>query len=266
MRRYFLIWAGIFSMAQVAKAQEHYELILDENFNSHKPDTIIWSDRFAWGRCIIPNEANQYFTAGNSLKFGDSTLKLELRHEKILALVDSNQIANKILQDGKPNLRRFEYSVGLVRSKRNFLYGKFEMRCKLPKGKGTWPAFWLLGQDGEIDIFEKPWKFHRQITTNYHYDSAGIKKEDFRFTQFGDKDEFSKAFHVFTFEWWHDSLKWFIDGIMIRAESHTFRNPMEVIVNIAAARDDFWGYTPRRKKWKADLEIDYIKVWKLLQD
>jgi beta-glucanase (GH16 family) len=53
------------------------------------------------------------------------------------------------------------YSSRLV-SKKSFRYGTFEMRAQLPRGRGTWPAFWLLSakkplnwpNDGEIDIME----------------------------------------------------------------------------------------------------------------
>ena len=54
------------------------------------------------------------------------------------------------------------YSSSRLKSKNSFRYGTFKMRAKLPRGRGTWPAFWMLAdnipfkwpRDGEIDIME----------------------------------------------------------------------------------------------------------------
>ena len=63
----------------------------------------------------------------------------------------------------KENYGGKSYTSARLSSKRTFKYGVFEMRARLPQGKGTWPAFWLLAgpknnwkwpDDGEIDIME----------------------------------------------------------------------------------------------------------------
>jgi beta-glucanase (GH16 family) len=62
--------------------------------------------------------------------------------------------------------------------KKSMLYGKIEVRAKLPTGKGTWPAIWMLGnsiregsgwpQCGEIDIMENVGYNPRVIHANIH--------------------------------------------------------------------------------------------------
>ena len=63
----------------------------------------------------------------------------------------------------KENFAGQPYTSARLSSKQTFRYGVFEMRARLPRGKGTWPAFWLLAgpknnwkwpDDGEIDIME----------------------------------------------------------------------------------------------------------------
>src|SRR5258708_18716296 len=54
----------------------------------------------------------------------------------------------------------FNYASGVITTYQKFsqLYGYFEIRARLPKGKGLWPAFWMLDNQTvwppEIDAFE----------------------------------------------------------------------------------------------------------------
>ena len=67
-----------------------------------------------------------------------------------------------IIEARKENRDRARFTSARLISKRSFRYGVFEMRAKLPFGRGSWPAFWLLADnrplswpnDGEIDIME----------------------------------------------------------------------------------------------------------------
>jgi beta-glucanase (GH16 family) len=251
---FFIFFQQLFS-------QENFELLNYENFKARQIDSLVWMNKFPWGRTVL-GLGKEYYTDGKNFIFRDSMLTINLRRANIKVLVDSSKAASQIMDDGKPNLRLFQYTSGMLCSKEKFLYGKFEMKCRLTKGRGTWPAFWLWGGD-EIDIFEKPWKFHRSITTNYHYDSAGIKKQDFRFHHFPGRNAFSKKFHVFTLEWFPDSICWYIDNQLIRKQYHGNNKSMYLIVSLGAAKDKFWGHAPQRRRWNTSMEINYIKIWRL---
>ena len=130
---------------------------LEEYFQIY--DNLAWSDEFSgtelsvssgwssngknWGYDTSQrnNELQQYTQGGNHI-VSDGTLKLECRRE-------SSGVKS--------------FTSGSIQSKNKvaFMYGRCEIRAKLTKQKGTWPAFWLMGQSGnwpncgELDVFEQ---------------------------------------------------------------------------------------------------------------
>lgn len=93
-----------------------------------------------------------------------------------------------------------------------FTYGRFEVRCRIPKGAGLWPAFWAFGGETEIDVFEfcgeKPRFFkgalHRWGKPRF---SNSDKKK---------MDDLSRDFHVYAVEWERDGISWFVDGELVQ--------------------------------------------------
>ena len=246
-------------------AQKKFELLWQDNFDEEKIDSNRWSNCYSWGRTIVTNHEQQYYTPGNNFKIIHDVLTIEARQQRIVAKVNEHASSNKLLEDSIANTRTFNYTSGMLRSNEKFSAGKFEIRCKMPAGEGTWPALWLYGGNcGEIDIFEKPWNLHR-LTTNLHYDSAGVKKSTFQFSSSALHINPDKGFHTYSIEWTEDEINWFVDGIPIRSERHSYTScPMELIINLALANDNFWGHTHGKLKKKSSLKIDYVRVWKLV--
>jgi beta-glucanase (GH16 family) len=263
--KYRLLSIIVLISAYHLKAQQEFELLWQENFDSTQIDYSRWSNSYSWGRTITTNKELEYYTDGENFELKDGYLIIEPRRQKTKARVDPSAPANKKMEDSLLNERFFNYTSGLLRSREKYLYGKFEIRCKLPAGNGTWPAFWLYGGDcGEIDVFEKPWIFHYSITNNLHYDSAGIKRSDFCVTPLKDPINIRQGFHTYSIEWTPDKITWFIDDRPLRIATYHFADcPMELIFNLALANDDFWGHTHGRISKKSNFEIDYVKVWKL---
>jgi beta-glucanase (GH16 family) len=118
----------------------------------------------------------------------------------------------------------FYYSTSEVATKENFGHGKFEISCKLPKGKGLGTAFWIWQQQqqSEIDIFEfqnennivgkysakKLSKIHCMNLHNDYYNN-GVN-EDCPTHYSG--PEFSEQFHTFTVIWTPHLVEWYLDG------------------------------------------------------
>ena len=112
---------------------------------------LVWSDEFNCNGLPDPskwtvvnggggfgNHEAQYYT-GSNLKVNDGFLTIQARKQR-----EGNEM----------------YTSGKITSKVDFTYGIFEMRAKIPQGRGTWAAFWLLNPDnwplnGEIDIMGK---------------------------------------------------------------------------------------------------------------
>ena len=162
---------------------------------------------------------------------------------------------------------------GLMHTKNSFnqRYGKFEMRAKIPKGKGMWPAFWLLPQSGEwppeIDVMEiwanplgsTPTDAGETSTTLHWKNNSGEHKFEGRTHRV---DDFSKEFHTFAVEWREDVIVMLVDGVERGriTGSHVPRVPAYLIANLAVGSD--WGGHPDATTPSgSELEIDYIRVW-----
>jgi beta-glucanase (GH16 family) len=246
------------------QAQNNFRLIVNENFDTDSINYNLWSDKYGWGRSIPSNNDISLNTAGQNFLLKKGILTITARMDSITALIDSTSAANRVMEDGKPNLRIVQATTGLLRAKQRFKYGKFEMRCRLPEGDGRNPAFWLWCGNpfDEIDIFEKPWQFHKSFTTNIHFDSSGVHKSDFKFYSAKRKNVFSNRFNTFTLIWIPGQVQWLLNGKVIRTEMIDYKQAMDLIINLGVSNDDFWGRFPQNYSPKhRGFAIDYIRVW-----
>ena len=170
------------------------------------------------------------------------------------------------------------YSSGKIHSKNKieFQYGSIEVKAKLPKGEGLWPAIWMLGHDidskkwpdcGEIDIMEYVGKEPHTIYTSLHTpDSHGntinSKKTINR--------SIEKGFHVYKTTWTKKSLEFFIDNEKVYTfspkEKNTntwpFDKPFYIIINMAVG-GNFGGPEVDDTIFPQEFVIDYVKVTSL---
>lgn len=99
------------------------------------------------------------------------------------------------------------HSIGDAR----FTHGRFEVRCRIPKGTGLWPAFWGFGGETEIDVFEFCGERTRLFKGALHRwgspkcSTSGRKK----------LRDLSQGFHDHVVEWERDGITWSIDGEVV---------------------------------------------------
>lgn len=241
--------------------KNEYKLVWVDEFDySGLPDSTKWSfdtegNASGWGN----NEA-QYYTDSDlrNAFVSDGTLK-------IVALKDS--------MGGKAYT-----SARLVsREKGDWLYGKFEMRAKLPVGRGTWPAFWMLSTDweyggwpesGEIDIMEQvgyaPDTIVGSAHTKSYNHSIGTHKNAMIYCPTANSE-----FHTYGLEWEPEEYRVYLDG----KPYFTFKNErtdykawpydkrFHILMNLAIGGN--WGgkHGIDDAIFPATYEIDYVKVW-----
>lgn len=162
------------------------------------------------------------------------------------------------------------------RGKADWQYGKIEVRAKLPKGRGSWPAIWMLGNkqplrwpdDGEIDIMEHvgfdQGRVHASIHCKKYHHSIGTQK-----TANVMVPDCSESFHVYAVEWDAENVKVFVDGdnYFSFANEHSgydawpFDNNMYLLLNIAVGGN--WGGQQGVDDtiWPQKMEIDYVRVY-----
>src|SRR5690554_4041749 len=115
-----------------------------------------------------------------------------------------------------------KYQTGciLTKDRFSFRYGKLEVRAKLSKGKGSWPAIWMMPQasvyggwpdSGEIDVMEHlnfdPFVY--QTLHSHHIDRLGEKENPLYFAT---KEFTQDEFNVYGVEWYEDRLDFFVNG------------------------------------------------------
>ncbi|TDK19436.1 glycoside hydrolase family 16 protein [Luteimonas aestuarii] len=160
--------------------------------------------------------------------------------------------------------------------KGDFLYGRFEVRAKLPTGLGTWPAIWMLPTDqayggwphsGEIDIMEHvgydPGVVHASVHTGAYHHSIGTQKTATKRVQGVGED-----FHVYRVDWTPRDIRAFIDGeeVFVFANEGTgpaawpFDQRFHLLLNIAVGGD--WGGQKGvdETAFPASMVVDWVRV------
>lgn len=167
---------------------------------------------------------------------------------------------------------------------KEFKYGLFEMRAKLPHGKGIWPAFWTLGADigecgwplcGEIDIMEAisdiKEENDRRIFTTLHWKSRANGQHDRdQGIFFFENEKYYDDYHTYAIDWNKDRVIWLIDGkeryrVDIKDDMQgSFDKPHYILVNTAFANWSDDSRPDETTQLPQEYRIDYIRVsqWK----
>lgn len=172
-----------------------------------------------------------------------------------------------------------------------FLFGYFEIRCKLPIHNGSWPAFWLFGNGPdtyeEIDILEytstdgcdnDPLRgysmgiWHNPDGTNYieNNENLGARKyfKDFHHLPLSSPD--LSQYHTYGCEWMPDYVKWYCDGHLVaeyRDIAHVPQYPKTLKITYGLKDYAVNGnHLPNGWSGSDELTIDYVRVYKLKTD
>jgi beta-glucanase (GH16 family) len=239
-------------------ARPKMQLVWSDEFNYEGlPDATKWNyDIGGWG---WGNNELQYYTKdsiGNA-RVGNGLLTIELKRQNI--------------EDKKYSSARL-----VTKGKGDWIYGKIDVRAKLPKGLGTWPAIWMLGSttplkwpdDGEIDIMEhvgyNPGTVHATVHTKSFNHIIGNQK-----TNTIAVPDFDTQFHVYSVIWNQDSVSILLDNqVYYSFKNHRtgkdawpFDEPMHLLLNIAFGGN--WGGKEgiNEAMLPAKMEIDYVRVY-----
>lgn len=144
-------------------------------------------------------------------------------------------------------------------------YGYWELRARLPKGKGIWPAFWLVGEThdfwDEVDVFEvlghEPDRIY--LTTHLHKgggtDGVEAERKEVRGIDTSD------GFHVYGMEIKPGELVYSIDHREVLRVPHSLEKPMYAIINLAVG--GAWPGNPgETTEFPAIMEIDYLRIYR----
>jgi beta-glucanase (GH16 family) len=219
---------------------------------------VIESGGNGWGN----NELEYYTARSQNIREENGNLVIEAIRERYTA----------------PDGIRRSYTSGRLKTQGRFAqeYGRFEARIKVPRGKGMWPAFWLLGNDfsavgwpacGEIDVMEHNGREPSTIHGSLHgpgYSGENSQTISFIFSKAYVGDEF----HVFAVEWEPQAVRFYVDGQVYATKTPAdlpagkrwvFDHPFFVILNLAVG-GNFTG-NPEDTMFPQRLLVDYVRVY-----
>jgi beta-glucanase (GH16 family) len=157
-----------------------WRLVWSEDFNNPgAPDRAKWS----YERGFVRNNELQLYTADRpeNARVENGSLVIEGRKER---LPNPFYRPNSDLKRKRTSAQFTDYTAAslITQGKASFLYGRIEVRAKLPQGRGVWPAIWLLGTNettvgwpgcGEIDVMEFVGKEPDRVHATVHFSKDG---------------------------------------------------------------------------------------------
>jgi beta-glucanase (GH16 family) len=254
--------AAPFVRAEGAAVPDGWQLVWSDEFESGaQPDPAKWSHDVGghgWG-----NHELQFYTKERleNARIEDGRLIIEARREKW---------ENKDYTSARL----------VTKNKGDWTYGRFEIRAKLPLGRGTWPAIWMLPTNwdlgsgnwpdvGEIDIMEHvgydpgvvhasthsqkhQWRIHTQRTAKIDVPDAG------------------ETYHTYVMEWDEEEMRIFVDDQQYFTSlkeggdwtSWPFFRPFHLVLNVAVGGD--WGGSKGVDEtiWPRRMEVEYVRVYR----
>jgi beta-glucanase (GH16 family) len=203
---------------------------------------------------------------------GDRTLSSnkEAQHYVDTSLgVDPFRVEGGVLRitaEPRPGPGGLSYSSGLLTSERLFsqLYGHFEMRARLPSGRGFWPAFWLLPVERvwppELDVVELLGHDPRTMIVSTHSAADGVRRANNIPVRV---DDLSRGFHLYGASWGREEIRWYLDNVEVaRAPTPAdMHKPMYLLVNLAVGGPGSWP-GPSDGLSTAHLLVDYVRAWR----
>lgn len=231
------------------------------------------------GADLEPSHADwHYHTGGGGFGNNEKQFYTDRRTENA-RIEDGNLVIEARLEDYQSS--RFTSAKLTTQGIRAWKYGRFEIRAKLPEGRGTWPAFWLMPlhkthhetlwpHNGEIDIMEHVGYDPNVIHGTVHTEAYNHMRGNHRTGKI-EIPAATRDFHVYAFEWHPDHMEWFVDEeSFFRLERQSddwrdwpFNHSMYLKINLAVG--GFWGGAEGvdEDAFPQQLIIDYVRVYQL---
>ena len=224
-----------------------------------------WKTDYIWDRDTIINNELQYYIDPNL--HGESPFSIDNSVLTISATPTPAALKAKV--------KGSRYISGLLTTQKDFSqrYGRFEIRAKVPAGRGLWPAFWLLPSfdqwpEGvailpEIDVMEfigsEVQTYHTTVHTN---ESGELKSYPYDHNELGD---LTQEFHLYSAVWDKDTISWYLDGqLMVSNRTpDDLHQPMHFLLNLAVGGN--WAGSPdNTTTFPAEYQVDYVRAYSRL--
>jgi beta-glucanase (GH16 family) len=220
-----------------------WKLTFADEFDGETLDPDRWIDSYPDGKRTHANNEQQYYEPGGARVAGG-----------LLRFTAERRVSG-----GMP------YTSGMACTHGKFAqkYGWFEVRARFPKGRGMWPAFWLLPETKawppEIDVLEILGHEPDVVLMTNHW-GRDFPTRRYRTGKWKGPD-FSADFHTFAAEWGPGKIIWYVDGVeRHRTTEGVPAEPMYVLVNLAVG-GDLPGMPDATTPFPGVMEVDYVRAY-----
>lgn len=278
----FILFAVFAPIAMAQQERKSLRLVWSDEFDVDGRPSMDWTFQYGFQR----NQEAQWYQSQNAF-VKDGYLVIEGRREHRR---NPNYVAGS--GDWRTNREFIEYTSSCLTTQlsQQFLYGRFEIRAKIPTATGAWPAIWLVGnkwewpQNGEIDIMEYYIKngqpsilanacWGSDQRWNAVWDSSVIP-----FTHFTDKDpQWADKFHIWRMDWDKHFIRIYLDDELLNeidlsktqngGYDGNYENPFAnhvpgfkhyLLLNLALGSN---GGEPDITQFPLRYYIDYVRVY-----
>ena len=242
---------------------------------TQKEYKMVWNDEFNYIG-LADSTKWSYDVEGNEWNWGNNELQNYTSARKENSFVDGQYLHIVALKE-KWDKKDYTSARLITKGKGDWLYGKIEVRAKLPGGKGIWPAIWMLSTDweyggwpksGEIDIMEhvgyEPDTVYATAHTESYNHGIGTQKSNGLYLP-----DCEKEFHNYILEWDENEYRVFVDS----TKYFTFKNertgPKEwpfdkrfhLLLNVAVGGN--WGGKNGLDKniFPKEMLVDYVRIY-----
>ena len=260
-------------------AQDGWKLVWSEEFDTDGPyNAEVWEPE----RGFVRNHEDQWYQ-GENARQENGCLIIEARREHR----ENPLFKQRGRRDWRTEREFIDYTSASLTTRRSFsfLYGRLEVRAKIPTASGAWPAIWLLGKDmpwpscGEIDVMEYyrinnvPHILANAAWGNDQPYQATWNSKHIPFRHFTEKDpQWAEKFHVWRMDWTAEAIRIYLDDELLNDISlnqtvngsvgqytNPFMRPQYLLLNLAIGGDN--GGPIDNEAMPMRYEIDYVRVY-----
>ena len=255
-----------------------WTLIFSVLFFASNAQTLVWSDEFddkeldklKW-KAIIGNGCP------NLCGFGNQELQYYTNRPENVK-IENGVLIITALDDG---IEKSKYTSAklVTQGRAAWKYGRIEVKARIPRGRGNWPAIWMLPDNnkyggwprsGEIDIMEHVGFDQGVLWGTIHTQSFNHMKSTEKNNSI-EVPDISDNFHVYSVEWTENRIDWYLDDQLYHTFENTgngsddwpFDHPFYLILNVAVGGT--WGGKEgiANDIFPNSMEIDYVRIYDL---
>jgi beta-glucanase (GH16 family) len=233
---------------------------------------LVWSDEFNYKG--LPDSTKWGYDTGNN-GWGNNELQNYTRRPENARVADGYLL----IEARKENYQnsRFTSARLVSKNKGDWKYGRIEVKARLPKGRGLWPAIWMLPtqwvyggwpKSGEIDIMENvgylPDSVYGSIHTGSYNHAIGTGK-----TKGLLRTDLADSFHTYAINWTPEKITFFLDGVAYHeftndrsgADAWPFDQEFHLLLNVAVGGN--WGgkFGVDERSFPQVMQIDYVRIY-----